>query len=1518
MNQEQILREILNALEEEEAKYLSWGYVDGGFDEEGILDFIRQVLERIGVTEEPDEWLTILHEQKLVMELPGIRLYRTRMAETVRLLTNLRQWMPRQSWRSSPTLVSDFRFHLRPRKYPARDQEPAQLEQLVSPILSETERQALHVLLDRKDRSGKQFQLSGFQIAATRHMIEGTRSRRSRGMIVCAGTGTGKTLSFYLPALTRLAGWVEADQFWTKTIAMYPRNELLKDQFAETFDEARRMDQFMLAKGRRKIRIGAFFGPTPTNSSYELPKEWKQSLSPAGYICPFFTCPKCKNNLIWTTTSKAAGIQELICADRDCGNKIGSDEIVFTRERMTSEPPDILFTTTEMLNRTLSDMKYGSIFGIRTTRREAPRLILLDEVHTYQGIHGAHVAMLLRRYRQLVGQEFHYTGLSATLEDAGEFFAQLTGLRRIDIEEVDANNSPLNPEGKEYQLILRGDPASQTSLLSTTIQSIMLISRMLEPSHTTNTTYYGRKTFVFTDDLDVTNRMYHNVLDAEGRLSGGQINPRKSNLAEFRGHNRADNQGRNDNIIRLREGQSWWFSEEIGHVLSDKLLVGRTSSQDAGVAGDADIIVATASLEVGFNDPEVGAVIQHKAPMDMASYLQRKGRAGRRRDMRPWMITVLSDYGRDRFAFQSFDTLFDPVLQRKTLPVRNRYVQRMQAVYSLIDWLSQEMHRISAAPRMNIWNLYATPIDTSKEYLEQRRQESIGILERLLQEKSYRLQLEDHLRRSLYLEESEITAIMWDPPRALMTAVIPTLLRRLEQNWKKFKPENIIERHRKGSPLIEFIPANLFSDLNLPEVCIVLPEFRGEREEELMSIIPALSTFAPGRVTRRFGVRRFNESHWIAPPSLSQTDEFTRIPIDTFIGDHEELGDFEYLENGAVVSVPCIRPWTIIPVQTTEDIKPTSNARLVWKTQIYPEVLLVDDANEGIKVGVPVHSIWLRFIEDVRFYTHQYGTAVVVRRFTIGSEATIRRRQQEDVDLSLRYSRSDGESVAVGFILHVDGVAFRFRYPEDSIISSNDPNEKKVRMFRTAFFVHAIKSDDVLSEFANIFQLERIAEVFICSLVKIAVREEILLSEAASRLANLSFRDEMNEVLQVIFQDLPSESEEHEDQELQQYQRLHQTLLELFEIPEIIERLIELAPLLWENVDDAWEYWARERWRTTLGAALLQACKEITDSNESDDLILDIHAGLRPDESDERLEIWVTETMGGGSGIVEELLRQYQADPKRFYRLVESALAPSDLELVDSELQKCLHLANHDSEVSSLFQDIRMMRDYRHAEAKIQELRTTLSRSGVIVTQTVMNAIFHRILKPGSGVESDSLMDRMISAWENHEIRLGIEIDSRICAYLFGIDSGEMMAVENLYTQMGIPQQDAYDRYQILVGLLWPRGYNIRTRALSFYNPFVDTVPTDRELLSGSIRAYESIPISDPNWADLVRERLVEFGTVRLHVDLEQAPYLRSVVLQLSAEPVDIGFLLVYPRVEGIVCDGEQFIATLEIREALQ
>ncbi len=117
------------------------------------------------------------------------------------------------------------------------------------------------------------------------------------------------------------------------------------------------------------------------------------------------------------------------------------------------------------------------------------------------------------------------------------------------------------------------------------------------------------------------------------------------------------------------------------------LRIARTSSQDTGVDSAADVIAATSSLEVGFNDPRVGAVIQHKAPRDMASFLQRRGRAGRELAMRPMTVVVLSDYGRDRIAYQTYESLLDPEIDARTLPVSNRFVVKIQATHALLDWI---------------------------------------------------------------------------------------------------------------------------------------------------------------------------------------------------------------------------------------------------------------------------------------------------------------------------------------------------------------------------------------------------------------------------------------------------------------------------------------------------------------------------------------------------------------------------------------------------------------------------------------------------------------------------------------------------------------------------------------------------------------------------------------------------------------------------------------------------------------
>lgn len=73
---------------------------------------------------------------------------------------------------------------------------------------------------------------------------------------------------------------------------------------------------------------------------------------------------------------------------------------------------------------------------------------------------------------------------------------------------------------------------------------------------------------------------------------------------------------------------------------------------------DNDLVFATSSLEVVFDDPEMILVYQHYAPVNLASFVQRKGRGGRGADDRPVTGVTLSIYSpRDSLFFRHPDRM---------------------------------------------------------------------------------------------------------------------------------------------------------------------------------------------------------------------------------------------------------------------------------------------------------------------------------------------------------------------------------------------------------------------------------------------------------------------------------------------------------------------------------------------------------------------------------------------------------------------------------------------------------------------------------------------------------------------------------------------------------------------------------------------------------------------------------------------------------------------------------------------
>ena len=328
---------FLSVIEQQEVKLLTWGVVSGELTDDEISDLAEAFLaEREEVDVGAQELIDALLERALLFRVSKQQPfgYRSRMAEAVRLFANLRQILRGRKWQLAPTLVADFRFAVRPRTYPKRDVS-AQMafdSWRAAGVLTGQRELMLGAALagDRAD-----FKMSGFQVRATARMFRDLGEQWSRGMIVTVGTGSGKTLAFYLPALSHLATLVRNGEYWTKAIAIYPRNELLKDQFAEAYRECRRYDAQLIALGRRKLTIGAFFDPSPWSGSkkeFKRNKKWPERSR--GYACPYLRCPKCDAELIWTVQDITAKVERLRCGAGACDGEIGSDEVVLTKERM--------------------------------------------------------------------------------------------------------------------------------------------------------------------------------------------------------------------------------------------------------------------------------------------------------------------------------------------------------------------------------------------------------------------------------------------------------------------------------------------------------------------------------------------------------------------------------------------------------------------------------------------------------------------------------------------------------------------------------------------------------------------------------------------------------------------------------------------------------------------------------------------------------------------------------------------------------------------------------------------------------------------------------------------------------------------------------------------------------------------------------------------------------------------------------------------------------------------------------
>ncbi|GAB4199216.1 MAG: hypothetical protein OHK0022_19290 [Roseiflexaceae bacterium] len=838
-----------------------------------------------------------------------------RIIALLRLRSAFHQGM-RQTHRisSGKRLVADVTLTVMSRLVPRRDQPSRTV--IKKALSSASERQhAADLLVEVIEQAlPKLRHMSGFQRRALESILQTVeldeQRAGERGTVITASTGAGKTYAFFLPTLIKaILERSLRQKVGVKAICIYPRVALSENQLSDFVEILFHVNQALEFAGLQPITIGVESGSTV----YDL-REFKirtaqqrQKLAnrrgwvyqdQTGFLAPFAYCIGTAHHACADQPQRLALRPEVdtVLHCPHCGKRYPF--ILFIRhEVMDHRPPDILVTTTESLNKRLTGAHYQYLFG--TQQFCAPSVVMLDEIHLQTSTAGTQTALLLRRLLARVRDgraergelgNIAFVGLSATIAQPVQFVAELTGMLPERIAEVRPQEHELEVVGAERFIFVRASESEDTATISTLIQTTMAVLHTM-PQPGPGGALERYRSFGFVQSLDVVGRWLYQIEDAER----GRVNQREK-LERYRQsnqppsswpiqdvplfmyrqppHNRElfprllgnapvpncgceHRNGPDTGCPIYQAGECWWVLSRPEQARATPLVVKRKSASDRATAIEAgdDLIVTTSALEVGYDDDALMCVIQYGAPANIASFVQRKGRGGRKVGTRPIVVTVLSPYSAaEIFLYRNQHLLTDPIFRKLPLNVQNRFLQRIHGFYAVADRLAQIAHRAK--------------VDLEIEKLTPN---GLELLKRNLVDDVVLIQLKDHIARAFSLDSRTATALMSDNDGILLEMFLELVKR--ATNSPDLTSQYGVDARKL---LRDRLPENLFSDINLPEAHVF---YRPNQEVGPAENIGfALATTVPGNVTFRGGVG----SVWVPPIITSDQGEIPRHVISEF------------------------------------------------------------------------------------------------------------------------------------------------------------------------------------------------------------------------------------------------------------------------------------------------------------------------------------------------------------------------------------------------------------------------------------------------------------------------------------------------------------------------------------------------------------------------------------------------------------------------------------------------------------
>jgi len=478
----------------------------------------------------------------------------------------------------------------------------------------------------------------------------------SKAAILSAPTGFGKTEAFLGPLYQLLR-----EDRQESVAIVYPSRALLQDQLGRILEH---IHSIRTQHGER-LSVGCYVGNMPWERSDVGSKGFFER---SGGLPRFAPC-NCwcgdagSHSFELHGTSKSYVLQ----CENDATHRFTDQELVLSRRDLVfNTQPDIVLTTLESLENFAHKPHYSLIDRFGT--------IVLDEVHLYTGLRGAHASKIIQNVNDISDEPLMWVGSSATIDNPERFGRQIFGMESSNIETTKPPKSDYDQSHDDYEhYYFMLAPEDGPGVTSMSIQQSMLLGHtMLEDRDGKRS-----KQLSFIDSISQINQQLVQLEDAD-------------NSSQLWQHHRNNEFGEDWDAVAESMGQR--FRDEPLEFLPVYSEQGFNREQ----AAQSDIFLSTNFLEVGIDVGEIKIVTQHRTPWDLSSFLQRAGRAARKPGMDSHIAVYLSNLTGDANMFYRADRFLGSDI-RTPLNTDNRVVEwmhsRFNQYYQVVESIDKRRFR---------------------------------------------------------------------------------------------------------------------------------------------------------------------------------------------------------------------------------------------------------------------------------------------------------------------------------------------------------------------------------------------------------------------------------------------------------------------------------------------------------------------------------------------------------------------------------------------------------------------------------------------------------------------------------------------------------------------------------------------------------------------------------------------------------------------------------------------------------